>query len=251
MYRAVISGIVAVAVLLGGCGSAKQEQSGATGSRRPQLAVSAASSLHDVMPRVDERPAYQFAASNTLATQIAAGAQVDVFAAADLRLQQQLYDKGLVERPVPFAQTRVVLIVPRSSSIRSLGELAADDSQSIIIARPGVPLGDYTTTVLKALGRGDVGARARSLEPDARSVAEKVALGEADAGFVYATDARAVRTKVRVIQLPPTAVNRATYAVSIVRSSERKREARAFIDRLVSSSGQKELVRAGFDLPSG
>ena len=41
-----------------------------------------------------------------------------------------------------------------------------------------------------------------SQETDVRSVLAKVALGEADAGFVYSTDAKTVPGKVNVIKVP-------------------------------------------------
>src|SRR5207248_1431134 len=60
------------------------------------------------------------------------------------------------------------------------------------VAAPGVPVGDYTRVVLHNLGLDEVATNVVSNETDVRDVLAKVALGEADAGFVYTTDARTV-----------------------------------------------------------
>ena len=63
------------------------------------LTVYAASSLTDVLPKVDPAERYSFGGSNTLAAQITQGAPADVFASANLTIPEQLYAKGLVSRP--------------------------------------------------------------------------------------------------------------------------------------------------------
>ena len=68
------------------------------------LTVFAAASLTNVLPQIDHTERYSFAGSNTLAAQIRQGAPADVFASANTSLPQQLYDEGLVERPVVFTR---------------------------------------------------------------------------------------------------------------------------------------------------
>ena len=76
------------------------------------------------------------------------------------------------------------------------------------MAGPKVPIGLYTREVLKRLGLLRVLRKTVSLEPDVKGIVAKVALGEADAGFVYATDVRPVAGKVRVIAIPDEAPSR-------------------------------------------
>ena len=81
---------------------------------------------------------------------------------------------------------------------------------------------------------------------DVRGVLSKVAVGEADAGFVYSTDAKTVPGKVKVITIPARAQPNVTYAMAVVASSGNKAAARAFINEVRSSAGQKKLLAAGF-----
>lgn len=209
----------------------------------------AAASLTDVLPELDPDAAFQFAASDTLATQLTEGAPADVYVAANSELPQALHVQNIVDEPVTFATNRVVLIVPSSSTISSIKELAADRSADIVVAQAGVPLGDYTVKVLESIDYLSLAVRARSQEADARAVTTKVAMNEADAGFVYATDARAAGDKVRSIELPRTDENVATYDVAIVRDSKRAAAARTFVDTLTAKQGRDALTAAGFGVP--
>jgi len=109
------------------------------------LTVYAASSLTDVLPKVDPSEHYSFGGSNTLAAQITQGAPADVFASANLALHEQLYAKGLVTRPYVLTHNTLVLIVPRANPARihSVTDLRKPDIK-IVVAGPAVPVGSYT-----------------------------------------------------------------------------------------------------------
>ena len=61
-----------------------------------------------------------------------------------------------------------------------------------------------------------------SRETDVREVLAKVALDEADAGFVYSTDARTVPKKVKVLKIPAWAQPKVQYGICVVSASHNK-----------------------------
>jgi molybdate transport system substrate-binding protein len=96
------------------------------------------------------------------------------------------------------------------------------------------------------MGLSDLVGKAVSQETDVREVLAKVTLGEADAGFVYATDAKSVAGKVSLLGLPKAAEPQVLYAAAAVKSSKHLQAAKAWIRRLLSKPAQKKLRAAGF-----
>jgi molybdate transport system substrate-binding protein len=236
--------LIALLVSLLGVGGAA---AGKSGSGVSGITVYAAASLTDVFPKIDSGPKYSFGASSTLAAQITQGAPADVFASANTTIPDQLFAKGLVQKPVVFTRNRLVLVVPTSNpaGIHSVYDLRKPGIK-LVIAAPAVPVGSYTLQVLKQMGLTSVLSNVVSRESDVRSVLSKVALGEADAGFVYSTDARTVPGKVTVLKIPAWAQPKVTYEMAVVSSSSNKTAARQFIKKVLSKAGQRKLVAAGF-----
>lgn len=215
-----------------------------------RLTVFAASSLAEVFPRIDPKPRYDFGGSDQLAFQIRQGAPADVYAAASPKYPQQLYRARLVEKPLTFATNELILMLPVSNpaKIRSVFDLRRSGIK-LVIGQRGVPIGDYTRTVLENLGLSTVLANVVSQETDVKSIVGKVVLGQADAGFVYRTDAKPVAGKVRVVQLPARAQPKVRYEIAVVRSSERVAAARAFVRAVLGKAGRARLRAGGFGLP--
>ena len=153
----------------------------------------------------------------------------------------------IVARPVTFTSNGLVLIVPRSNpaGIRSVYDLRRKPVK-LVVAGSAVPVGAYTRTVLRKMGLSSVLSKVVSQETDVRAVTGKVALGQADAGFVYVTDAKAVEDRVTVVRIPAWAQPRVRYEIAVVSSSTRKATARAWIARLLSRAGQAALKEYGF-----
>jgi molybdate transport system substrate-binding protein len=219
-------------------------------SARPnaQLTVYAAASLTDVFPKIDSSQKYQFGGSNTLAAQITQGAPADVFASANTTLPQQLFSKGLCSKPVVFTRNTLVVVVPKANpaKIRSIYNLAKPGVK-LVVAGPGVPVGSYTLQILKNMNlSASVLKNVVSRETDVREVLAKVALGEADAGFVYSTDAKTVSDKVKVIKVPAWAQPKVQYGICVVSTSSNKADAQAFINKLLSKAGQARMLQYGF-----
>jgi molybdate transport system substrate-binding protein len=215
-----------------------------------KLTVFAAASLTNVFPQIDNAPRYSFAGSDQLAFQIVQGAPADVYAAASPKYPDRLYAQGLVHNPRVFATNELVLIVPRpnAAGIRSVYDLRKKGLRLVIGAK-GVPVGDYTRKALAALGLSSVLSNVVSHETDVKEVVAKVALGEADAGFVYHTDARAGVRDLHELRLPARARPRIAYELAVVKATKHLRAAKAFVARVQSARGRLALRRAGFGLP--
>jgi molybdate transport system substrate-binding protein len=211
------------------------------------LTVYAAASLTDAFPKIAPSAKFSFAGSNALATQIQKGAPADVFASANMTLPTQLFQKNLCSKPVVFTRNTLVLIVPKSNPARlhNVYDLRRPGIK-LVIAGPGVPVGSYTLQILKNMNLTSVLSNVVSRETDVREVLAKVALGEADAGFVYSTDARTVPGKVTVIKIPAWAQPKVQYGICIVSKSGNKPAAQAFVHRVVGKAGQKILLSYGF-----
>jgi molybdate transport system substrate-binding protein len=225
----------------------------AAGLQSGSLTIYAAASLTDVFRAFDPAPKYSFAGSNTLETQIRNGAPADLFASAAPLNTQRLYKQGLVRKPVTFTSNRLALIVPSSNpaGITSVYDLKRKPVK-LVVAGAAVPVGAYTRTVLRKMGLSSVLSKVVSQETDVRAVTSKVALGQADAGFVYVTDARAVADRVKVVRIPAWAQPRVRYEIAVVASSTRKAAAQAWIKVLLSARGQAALKEYGFlPLPAG
>jgi molybdate transport system substrate-binding protein len=210
----------------------------------PHLTVDGAASLTEVLPRIDRTPRYQFAGSDVLALQIGQGQPADVFAAASPKYPEALYAQGLVEKPVAFATNTVVLIVPKRNpaGIHSVYDVAKPGVK-LVVGDPSAPIGAYTAKALAAL---KLDVKPVSREPDVKDVVAKVALGEADAGFVYSSDVRPVQGKVLVFRLPASASPTAVYEIAIVKGTRYHAAAAAFMRRVLSKRGQAILRAAGF-----
>jgi molybdate transport system substrate-binding protein len=195
-----------------------------------------------------------FGGSQWLRTQIEQGAPADVFAGADVAHAEALRRSGRLGSYRIFARNDLVVAVPASGgTVRNLEDLAKPGVR-LVVAGPTVPAGRYTSEVLgKLSAEGSFGAdfasrvRANVLshETSVRAVLSKVVLGEADAGFVYATDASS-SSKVRAIEIPAGAKATADYPIGVVIGAAAPGAARAFVDFVLGEDGQARLRRHGF-----
>jgi molybdate transport system substrate-binding protein len=219
----------------------------AQGADRPR--VLAAASLTETFTALAGAE-FSFGGSDQLAFQITEGAPADVFASASPKYTQQLFADGLVVRPRRFATNSLVVIVPRANhaGIDDVGDLARPGVK-LVIGDADVPVGAYARIALGALGLNAALTNVVSEEPDVKGVMAKVALDEADAGLVYATDVGPVRTRVRVIPVDVGAQPAVVYEIAVVRDTGRRSAAEAFVRRVLGPEGRRALRAQGFGLP--
>ena len=230
------------------------------------LTVLAASSLTDAFGDLESMFEEQnggvdvstsFAGSSELLTQIQQGAPADVFASADEEKMDTALEEGLVAEPEVFVRNRPVVIVPADNpaGIEEFRELAEADAQ-IVLAEEAVPIARYAEEVLdNADGEYEGGGFAQrirdkivSREANVRASANRVALGEADATFVYVSDVTEdIRDQVRVIEIPEELNVIATYPIAAIEESQNPELAQAWVDLVLSDEGQRVLEKYNFE----
>jgi molybdate transport system substrate-binding protein len=216
------------------------------------LTVYAATSLTRVMPAVERHATYSFGGSNTLQLQIERGAGADLFLSAEPTEAQALYREGRCARPITFATNKLVLIVPHGdpAHVRSVYGLRRGHLK-LSVGNANVPIGAYTRRVLGRLRLASVlRSNTVSQQSNVGQVLAQVAFGGADAGFVYASDARTQRRRIDALSIPGWAQPPVRYQGCVVkRSGADTRGARALLNALRSNRGRRALERFGFGLP--
>ena len=258
MQRLLTLAAIAATLTFAGCGDDDNTAGAGTtpSTADTPVVVSAAASLKSAFTTYGEAfdggdVKLSFAGSDVLAAQIEQGATPDVFASANTKLPDALHAKGLVGQPTVFAGNRLVLAVQADSKIDDLDDVAAEDV-TLAVGSESVPVGAYTRKVLGALPDSKADAildNVRSEEPDVKGIVGKLTQGAVDAGFVYITDVTATKGELKAIELPKSLKPSAAYGVAVVKGSKNPTGAQAFIDGLISGSGQQALQAAGFEPP--
>lgn len=231
-------------------------------SSAQDLIVSAAASLTNAFTELGK--AYErnnpgtaivlnFGGSGQLLQQIDRGAPVDVFATADQETMDRAEKRDLIVRDsrVDFASNTLVLIVPSDSSldIADLAQLRTESIARIAISNPAsVPVGRYSKLALESAGLWNELTPRFINTQHVRQSLDYVARGEVDVGFVYATDARAMQDRVKVLAAVPTTVPIA-YPIAVTSDTRKQEIARRFIVFVKSLRGQAILARHGFGTP--
>jgi molybdate transport system substrate-binding protein len=268
--------VVGVAALLAGCATAPTPaQLGTLPAAAPSpmvddmpslapgdLSVFAASSLTEAFTEIgdaftEEHPGanvvFNFAGSQILRTQIEEGAAADVFASANMAEMDALVAAGHISRhsPQTFAENRLVVITADGVSVGRLEDLA-QPGLKIVLAAEEVPVGRYSRQALENLNERfgatyaeAVMANVVSLEENVRQVLAKVALGEADAGLVYSTDA-ATEPTLTTIAIENSHNVPASYPIAVLTGAPRADLAQVFVDFVKSPRGQAILASHGF-----
>jgi molybdate transport system substrate-binding protein len=221
----------------------------ASGSILVFAAASLTESFNDQQATLEtEQPdlsiTYNFAGSGALVTQIQQGAPADVIATADTTTMKQLTDANVVETPAIFAHNKLqILVAPGNpKQIKGLSDLSPSDIV-FVMCDSTVPAGKYAAQALQKAG---VTVSPKSLEPDVKSAVAKVTTGEADATIVYVTDVTAAGSKGEGVAIPDDQNVVADYPIAIVKATRNHDGAQAFVDSIVSGSGQDALQKRGF-----
>jgi molybdate transport system substrate-binding protein len=184
------------------------------------------------------------AGSADLLTQLLHGADADVFAAADVATMDKAATAGLLDGPArAFATNTLTIVVPPGNpqNVTAFRDLAR---VSTVVCARQVPCG---TAIPGLESQAGVQLSPVSEESSVSGVLNKVTSGQADAGLVYRTDARAAGDTVTEVRLPGAPVN--TYQIAAVRTARDPQRARLFVDLVTGSVGRRVLAAAGFGEP--
>ncbi len=195
-----------------------------------------------------------FASSSTLAKQIEQGAPADVFLSADAKWMDYLAERQAlaIGSRSDLLGNELVIIAPRGQSLAITPEkgfaIAAAFSGRLAIGDPThVPAGIYTKEAFVRLGWWDALSERLAPMADVRAALKLVELGEADAGVVYATDAKA-SNKVSVVAVIPSALHQPIrYPLALTVTA--KPAAQEFLTYLHSPAAMVVFSAAGFTIP--
>ncbi len=221
----------------------------------------------------DSEVVLNFDGSQRLRTQLEHGARADVFASADWEQMEAVVDLGLTSSPaVNFASNRLAILAFAGSAgnldiatldtntmpqpaFRIQLEALSRPETKIVLGQGEVPIGRYTEKLLENIEAAPhlgqqmaKGLRANvvSREANVRAIVQKVNLGEVDAGVVYSSNASLTAAGVSILELPEPVNVTAHYPIAEL---TRKSESAAFLDFVLSESGQKILRSHGFGPP--
>jgi molybdate transport system substrate-binding protein len=251
-------GVVLMLVLVG-CGSDDSDETASSTTADSELegaiTVSGATSLTDALTQIGDdfsaanpgvEVTFNFDSSWTLATQILEGAPADVFASADEANMTKLTDESLIAgEPEVFARNELVIVTKPGNpeGIADLADLA--DMGVISLCGEDVPCGRYALEALDDAGvtipESSV-TRGQNVGATLTAVAE----GDAVAGIVYVTDARAAGDAVEAVAIPAAVNVVATYPIGVLEASGDAAVADAFVAYVLSDEGQAVLEELGF-----
>ena len=228
------------------------------GGADDELLVFAATSLTDAMSEAatefeatnGAKVEISYGPSRALAQQIARGANPDLYIAAGQPPMDSLQESGLVAEDgiVRLLSNKIVLITaPNAPSIASIDELPDAELGRIVLPDPEIaPAGNYTRTALQNLGLWERLLPRIVFANDVRATLSYVQTGNADAGFLYRTDA-AIADDVRVLDVVPTeSYPDVVYPAAVVQNADNSKGAQAMLEFLRSDSAKEIFHRHGF-----
>lgn len=238
-----------------------------TSHKKSELTILAAASLTEAFDQLkfnfeqlnsQTAITISYAGSQQLAQQIIQGAPADVYASANLDQMNNVIQAGMIASTTSqvFAQNQLVIVMPENGPrpLVNLRDLAKPGLK-IILAAEEVPVGAYTLEFLdKAASDPAYGSDFKnsvlrnvvSYEANVKAVVNKITLGEADAGIVYASDVnQANQEQLTILDIPNELNALGNYYIAPLIESTNGQQAANFISFLLSPEGQKILTENG------
>lgn len=271
--------LICLACLLAGCPQPQDKSTPGAGEYTPppgsktsgrgasqdggELTVFAAASLTECLDEFatgfeaqqqGTRVKASYAGTQELLVQLKGGAKCDVFASASRGHMEEAVEAGVVTDARELARNKLCVVTDKKGGkVKTLKDLATEGVR-VVVAVDTCPAGKYTRKCWeKMAGTAEFGAdfvkaverNVVSEETNVKLVVSKVELGEADAAFVYISDAKGV--DVGVVKLPEEIQVEATYMVGVGKEAPQPELAEAYIDSLLGPEGKRCLEAAGLE----
>lgn len=207
MQKRVTVLLVALGIALSACAPQTSVTSPQAGED-PTLNVLAASSTRVINEELTQRAgqlespvnlSFENGGSSDLVSKLGEGAPADLLLTASKKTMDKAVQDGTVTTPEVLATNVMVMVVPKGNpaGIHSVHDLS--HAHHFVLCDPQVPCGDISSQIIDDQ---QLDVHPSSQERQVADVLGKVASGEADAGWVYSTDAAAAGKDVEVIDIP-------------------------------------------------
>jgi hypothetical protein len=221
-------------------------------SEETSLSLLAASSTRVINDELEKRASeldtpvdleFQNGGSSDLVNKLSEGAPADLLVTASKKTMDKAISEGTVKDPKVLATNVMVMVVPKGNpgNIHSIEDLQNEDR--FVLCDPQVPCGDISSQIIE---ENNLDVKPASQEQQVADVLGKVVSGEANAGWVYSTDAAAAGDDVEVIEIPDADkfANQILGAVSA--EAEHPEEAQKVLD-LLADDFDKTWEEYGFN----
>ena len=229
-----------------------------------RLVVSAAVSVSEALRAVSGEYArvsgvevvVNAAGSDTLATQLIAGARADLFLSADDRQMDRAEAAGriLSSTRADLLTNQLVVAVPTDQTrpASSVEDLAKPWVRRFAMGDPdAVPAGVYAQQYLQSVGLWDTVRSKVVPTRDVRAVLAAVEAGNVDAGFVYRTDLIGAKWVSVAFAVPVDQGPRIRYPIAVLTDAPNTVAARRFLGFLRGPEARGIFEEAGFIVVGG
>ncbi|MDR6551102.1 molybdate ABC transporter substrate-binding protein [Paenibacillus qinlingensis] len=269
-FSAVLSGFAIATMIITGCSSEKAQPAVSTAptatpvpTEKVELTISAAASLTDALKEIQTnyetknkqiKLNFNFGASGALQQQIEQGAPADLFFSAATKNMKTLVDKQLIDtaQQKNLLINELVAVVPADGkvAVTKSEDLSSDSIKHIAIGEPAtVPAGSYAKEALTNVKLWD-SLQAKIVQgKDVRQVLTYVESGNAEAGFMYKTDALTSKRVKVAFSVDPKTYTPIEYPAGIVKATKHSKETSDFFTYLQSKEAQDVFVKFGFSIP--
>ncbi len=261
-----LSVIMILVLVLSGCSTADKTVETSQiqqPAKMVELTISAAASMTDALTEIQKeyeaanasiKLNFNFGASGALQQQIEQGAPADLFLSAAVKNMTALVDQELIhaDQQTNLLSNELVVVVPIDATavIEKMDDLTKEEIKTVAIGIPeSVPAGNYAKEALMNVNLWD-SLQTKSVQAkDVRQVLQYVETGNADAGFVYKTDAL-TSDKVKIAYSVDTATYKTIeYPIGIIKATKHMEEAEKFYTYLQSQEALDVFSKYGFSVP--